>query len=58
MPIDPEDGRAVGQGERNLGEAERLAGVAAIEDDVGHFGAAKGFGRLFAQDPAHGVEHV
>ena len=44
--------------ERNLGQAERLAGVGAVEDDVGHFTTAQGLGGLLAEDPADRVGHV
>jgi len=36
----------------------RLAGVGAIEDDVGHRLAAQVLRRAFAHDPAHGVDDV
>ncbi len=36
----------------------RLAGVGAVEDDVGHRLAAQVLRRAFAHDPAHGVDDV
>ena len=39
---------AVGEGHRHLRHAEGLAGVRAVEDDIGHLAAAQGLGRLLA----------
>ncbi len=58
VPVDPEFLRAIGEGERDFGEAERLAGIGAAENNVGHFAAAQRFGGLLAQHPADGIEHV
>ena len=41
VPIDSELGRAIGQRERDFGETERLARVGPVENDIGHFAAAK-----------------
>jgi hypothetical protein len=45
-------------GQRDLGHAERLPGVGAVEDDVRHFAAAEGLGGLLAEHPADGVRDV
>ncbi len=58
VPVDAEFRRTIGEGEGDLRVTDRLAVVGAIENDVGHFAAAQGLGRLLAEDPAHGVEHV
>ena len=58
MPIDVEFRRAISQGERDFGETDRLARVASVENDVSHFAAAKRFGGLFAEDPAHGIKQI
>ncbi|OPZ03081.1 MAG: hypothetical protein BWZ09_02467 [Alphaproteobacteria bacterium ADurb.BinA305] len=49
---------AVGERDADLGHAERLAGVGAVEDHVRHLGAAQGGGALLAQHPADGVGDV
>ena len=49
---------AVREGQRHLRHAERLAGVRAVEDHVGHLAAAQGLGGLLPQGPADGVQHV
>jgi hypothetical protein len=49
---------AIGQRHADLGHAERLGGVGAVEDHVLHLGPAHGLGALFAQDPADGVRDV
>ena len=54
----PSSLRAIGEGQRNLGEADRLARVGAAENDVRHFAAAQRLGRLLAEHPADGVEDV
>ena len=48
MPIDSELLHALCEVQGNLGKTERLARVGAIENDVGHFAAAKRFGGLLA----------
>ncbi len=58
MPIDVEFGCAITEGERDLGETDRLARVASVENDVGHFAAAERFGGLFAENPAHGIKQI
>ena len=49
---------AIGEGHGHLRHADGLPGVRAVEDHVRHLAAAQGLGRLLAQAPAHGVEHV
>ena len=44
--------------EGNLAVAEGLALLGAVEDHVGHAGAAQGFGGLLPQHPAHRVADV
>ncbi len=44
--------------ERDLGHAEAAARTGAVENDIGHFAAAKAFGRLLAEDPADRVDDV
>ena len=58
VPVDSELSRAIGEGERDFGKAERLARVGSVENDVGHFAAAKRFGGLFAEHPAHRIEQI
>ena len=58
MPIDLELGRAISEGERDFGEADRLARVTPVENDVSHFTAAKRFGGLLAEHPAHGIKQI
>jgi hypothetical protein len=52
LAIDAADGQG------NLGHAEGFAGIGAVEDDIGHFAAAQGLGRLLAQDPADGIGNI
>lgn len=54
----PEFLLAVAEGEGDLGHAEGLPLLGAVEDDVGHLAAAEGLGRLLAEDPADRVEDV
>ena len=49
---------AIAEGERDFGHAERGPRFGAGEDDVLHFAAAEGLGRLLAKDPADAVEDV
>ena len=58
VPVHPQLAPAIGQRQRDLAEADRLARFGSVENNVGHFAAAHGFGRLFAEHPANGVEHV
>jgi hypothetical protein len=58
MPVNPELLRAISEGKRNLGKAERLSTVGSAKDNVGHFSAAHCFGRLLTQDPADSVEDI
>ena len=44
--------------DRDLGQAEALAGTGAVEDDVGHLAAAEALGRLLAEDPPDGIDDV
>ena len=43
---------AIAEGQRDLGHAERRARFGAGKDDVLHFAAAQGLGRLLAEHPA------
>ena len=58
VPIDAEVFFAIGQIEGDLSEPDRFTCLASVENNVSHLLAAERFGRLFAQHPAHGVEHV
>ena len=58
VPIDRQLVCTIGESDRNLRKTDRLARVGAVENNVGHLVAAKRFGGLFAQDPAHGVKHI
>ena len=58
MPVDAEFFSAIGEGQRDLGEANRLARLAAIENHIRHLIAAQRFCRLLAKYPANGIEHV
>src|SRR5205807_5669295 len=58
VPIDIQLRRAISEGERDFSEAERFAIIGAVENDVGHFVAAKRFGGLLAEDPANRVEQI
>ncbi len=49
---------AVAEGQRDLGHAERLAGVAPAENDVLHLAAPERLGRLLAEHPADRIEDV
>ena len=44
--------------EGNLAIAEGLALLGAVENHIGHAGAAQGFGGLLPQHPAHGVADI
>ncbi len=48
----------VGEGDRDLGQADRLALGRPLEDDVLHALAAQLLGGLLAEDPADGVDDV
>ena len=58
MPVHAELAPAIRERQRNLAEADRLARFGSVENDVRHFAAAQGLGRLLAEHPANGVEHV
>jgi hypothetical protein len=58
VPVDAELFRAIGESQRNLGEANGLATLAAIENHICHLIAAQRFRRLLAEYPANGIEHV
>ena len=58
MPVEPELLFALGEGHRDLGHAHRRARIRAGKNDIRHFAAAQRLGRLLAEHPAHGVEHV
>ena len=49
---------AIGHRERDFGHAERLAFFGAVENDIGHFATAEGFGGSFAEHPADCVDHI
>ena len=49
---------AVVEDETDLGHAEGFAFIGAVEDYVGHFAAAEGFGGGFAEGPADPVDDV
>jgi len=51
-------GLAIGQRQADLGHADGLVGVGAVEDAVFHLRAAQRLGALFAQHPAHRVGDV
>ena len=58
VPINLQLSCAIGKCKRNLGKADRLARIGAIENDIGHFVAAERLGGLLAEHPAHGIEYV
>src|SRR5262249_14116611 len=58
MPLDSEFFSAIGECKRHLRKPDRLACIGAVEDNIGHFVAAKRFGGLFAERPAHRIEHI
>src|SRR5205085_7870165 len=58
VPIDIQLRRAIREGERDFGEAERFSVVGAVENYVGHFAAAERLGGLFAEHPADRVEQI
>ena len=49
---------AVGHRQGDFRHAERLASVRAVENHVGHFATAQGFGRLLAEHPADRITDV
>ena len=49
---------AVGEGDGDLGHAQGLVGLGAVEDHVRHRGAAQRRGALLAEDPANRVGDV
>ena len=49
---------AIAEGQRDLGHAGRRTRFGAGKDDVLHFAAAQGLGRLLAEHPADAVEDV
>ena len=56
--LDRQDVVRVVDGERHFGATEGRTLVGAVEDDVVHLLAADGAGRLGAQHPRNGVDHV
>ena len=58
MPLDSELFSAIGKRERDLREAHRFACLGAVKNNVRHLFAAKRFGRLLAEGPAHGIKHI
>ena len=49
---------AIAESQRHLGHAERRAGFGAGKNDILHFAAAQGLGRLLAEHPPDAVEDV
>ena len=58
VPVDVQFRRAIGEGERYFGKAERFPAVGAVENHVGHFTAAQRFRGLLAEHPFDRVEQV
>ena len=58
MPVHPEFGGAICEGQGDFGITDRLSRISAVENDVSHLAAAQGFGRLLAEHPTDGIEHV
>ena len=58
MPVQPELLLTFGKGHRNLRHPDARARIRAAENHVRHFAAPQRLGRLLAQHPPHGVEHV
>ena len=49
---------AVGERNRDFGQAERLARIRAVEDDIHQFGTSERRRTLLAENPANRVRHV
>jgi hypothetical protein len=58
MPLDSKFFSAIGERERDLRKSYGLACIGAVEDHVRHLVAAERFGRLLAERPLYGVEHI
>src|SRR5205085_1259197 len=58
LRLDGERPPAIVEGHGDLGNADRASRRGAVEDDVGHLAAAQRFGRLFAENPADGVNDI
>ena len=58
VELGAEDVLAVGEGDADLGHAQGLVGVGAVEDAVFHLRAAQRLGALLAENPADGVGDV
>ena len=58
MPIDRELFSAIAESDRDLREPHGLAHIAAIEDHIRHVFATQRLGRLLAEHPADGVQHI
>ena len=58
MKLGPQRLFAVRQRKRDLGHAERLMGVRAVEDDVLHLGAAERLRTLLSENPPDCVGDV
>ena len=48
----------ISKGQVDFRQTDGFAPLGPIENDVGHFGAAEGLGRLFAQHPTDGIGDV
>ena len=58
IPFDAQFLFALGESQRNLGHSERLPAVCPAENHVRHLPSAQRLGRLLAEHPANGVEHI
>ena len=58
VPVHAQLTAAVRKRERDFAEPDWFARIGPIENNVGHFAAAKRLGGLFAENPANGIEHV
>jgi hypothetical protein len=58
LVVDSQPAVGVVDDQLDLGEVERLARLAAGEDDVGHFSAAQLLSAPLTQDPLYGVDNV
>ena len=58
VPVDAKLFGAIGESQRDLGEANGLARLAAVENHIRHLIAAQRFGGLLAEYPAYGIEHI
>ena len=58
VPVNPKLLLTLGKGHRDFGHVVRLPGIGAIENDIGHFSTAQRLGRLLAEHPADGIQHI